>query len=239
MRPTKPVITVNGGPPRVQDAIAGLALAWVILIPACGGHATPARDAAASSGPTCPPIQGGVAPGAAGNGFIEGPQVSALLCNVSVLVFSQSFPDRFFLRLNDSNVPPTVDVELPAGATAGTVQGFISLLAPGGIPAPGIYTSATSPCGILDFGYQVPTPGQAQCAGGGCAPSTLNFGYEAAVAANCAEGTQAVMGSWALTLTSVDADGGTPSAGATAHGQLTAGLVGFGFGEPATFALAF
>jgi hypothetical protein len=49
------------------------------------------------------------------------------------------------------------------------------------------------------------------------------------------------MGSWALTLTSVAAHqfDGAPSPNYTAHGQLTAGLVGVGSGDTATVALAF
>jgi hypothetical protein len=70
---------------------------------------------------------------------------------------------------------------------------------------------------------------------------TLALGFEATAPSNCAGGTQKVTGSWTVTLTSVTAyqgDAGSP-AFYTAHGQVTASLVGAGPSDAATFALAF
>ena len=229
------------GPPLtvgVAIRIVGAALILIGAVPACGSNAVAVPDAG-HGGAKCPSPPAVVAPEFVGNGIIEGAGVNALLCNVTGILYTQYYPDEFFLRLDNTNTDPVVEFQLPAGATAGTVEGLLAFSAPGGVSAPATYTSATSLCGTVNFGYQLPLAAEGACDAGTCAPLTLNFGYEATAAANCVGGTQNVMGSWALTVGGAAVDGGTSSVEYAAHGQLTAGLVGVGTGETATLALAF
>lgn len=135
--------------------------------------------------------------------------------------------------------------------------------------APGTYTSSDATnCGSLSVSYVLPVPPGVDCGDGsvtgpncppGCSSACSGFGctpctpdppegfYEAQGGATCFEVAEPAIGSWSITLTSVEPY--TGDAGASqgrvlyvAHGSVTAQMIG-GDGdagsEPATVTLAF
>ena len=218
---------------RSRSFLLGAVCIALAGISACGNRAASPADAGADGGQCSRPAA--FSPPAyesVGSGIILGVDVSASVCNVGVALYDSagSAPDQFLVRLNYDGLS-LFDFQRPAGATAGVLQGLISVPA----PAPGTYSStdAPNPCGILSFGYQLPVGPDA---------SVLDLGFTAAAPLNCVGSNPPAKGSWTLQLTSVDqyqGDAGSQSTIYLAHGQLTASLVGAGPGDTVTFALAF
>ena len=241
-------------------------LAWA---PACGSDAAPLPDAALDGGQCPHPFSIGMGPDENyGSGIITGVDVSASVCNVGVLLYDSPDtvpPGQLLMRLNYNGSQYSVfDFQRPAGAYGGTLEGFFSA----GKPTSGVYVSAEdpSPCGIVSFDYGLPVFPGTDCSSGtppncptgctptctssisgttcnSCIPLAVSLGFEASARSNCASGVgaQPIMGSWTLRLNSIAAnepDAGSPST-YTAHGQLTASLVGTSPGDTVTFALAF
>ncbi|MGA7742749.1 MAG: hypothetical protein WBP56_10900 [Polyangia bacterium] len=243
---------------------SAIRVVWMVLggLTACTSRAAPS-DAGLDGRQCSQPSSIGLAPYESnGSGIIIGVDVSASVCNVGVLLYTSldTFPpDQFFMRLNNE-VTSLFDFQRPAGATGG-LGGFISV----GAPTPGVYTSTDGsfPCGIVSFGYALPVAAQTDCSGGispncpagctpaacevsdptcnSCVPLAVRLGFEAQAPSDCVGDAQTSMGSWTLRLDSVAAyqgDAGPPST-YTAHGQLTASLVGAGPADAVTLALAF
>jgi hypothetical protein len=238
-------------------------------VPACGSDAAAIPDAGFDGGLCSRQSSKGFSPYENyGSGIITGVDVSASFCNVGVLLYDSPDtvpPGQLLMRLNYyGNEPSEFDFQRPAGAYGGAVGGFISA----GKATPGVYVSADdpSPCGIMSFDYRLPVAPETDCGGGTppncltgcipgcvssisgtncntCLPLAVSLGFEAAALSNCASGvgSQQIMGSWTLRLNSIAAN--QPDAGSpytyTAHGQLTASLVGTSPADTATFALAF
>jgi hypothetical protein len=242
--------------------------AWVVLaaVPACGSDAGPLLDAGVDAGACSHPSSSRLGPDESyGSGIITGVDVSASVCNVGVLLYDS--PDTFppgqlLMALDYESENSVFDFQRPAGAYGGTLEGIFSV----GTPTTGVYVSANdpTPCGGMSFDYALPVLPGTVCGGGTppdcpagctpdcissisgttcntCIPRVVSLGFEASVRSNCVSGIQPIMGSWTLRLTSIAAnqpDAGAPST-YTAHGQLTASLVGTSPSDTVTFALAF
>jgi hypothetical protein len=213
----------------------------LVWIPACGSDAGPLPNAGLDGGLCSRHSSSGLGPGENyGSGIITGVDVSASVCNIGVLLSdSQNTvpPGQLVMQLNYSGDEPSeFDFQRPVGAYGGSVGGFISA----GKATPGVYASADDPtsCGILSFDYGLPV-----APGPDSIPLAVSLGYETTALSNCVSGVgrQAIMGSWTLRLNSIapnQPDAGSPYT-YTAHGQLTASLVGASPSDTATFALAF
>jgi hypothetical protein len=154
----------------------------------------------------------------------------------------------------------------PGPASDGSIRGVVQIAS----AAPGTYTSSDpTNCGNLSLSYELPVPPgvdcgdgsitgptcppgcSSACSGFGCSPCTANppegF-YAAQGAGNCFDVSEPAVGSWTITLTSVEPY--TGDAGESqgrllyvAHGTVTAQLVGGddpdAGSEPATMTLTF
>jgi hypothetical protein len=183
-------------------------------------------DAGCSAGGTSSFPEGAVPAG----GTVTGDGVSAVACNGGTYAQIESAGARadtvpYFFSLTYASGSSTTltdfAFESPAGAMHGEVDVFVGLPA----AAPGTYTSpAGQDCGFGNFTYYLPPPAGVDCSAGtdvscpqgcgrvcpasGCAgipcvAMAPSVSYLIQGSTNCMAGTQTVMGSWTLTLTSV------------------------------------
>jgi hypothetical protein len=197
------------------------------------------------------------------SGSIIGSSLSSQICNagawVEVEIYS-SFPTMTYLAVENG----TLTFDTPNDAQDGMFTALVQIPS----PAPGTYTSPGSPnCGLAWLTYFLPVPQGVDCDGGappncppGCSTVCSGFGcdpcepdqasvtYTAQGAGTCFDAVQAAIGSWSVTLTSVDlypVDAGTTLQDPVlyvAHGTLSAQLVDEepdGGSAPATLCLSF
>ncbi|HEY1695886.1 MAG TPA: hypothetical protein VGG39_27150 [Polyangiaceae bacterium] len=232
--------------------------------PGSDGGGAPAPD----SGVSCPPpdadsgVYGAENPA---SGTVSGPDVACTFCNAGASVFVESyatFPTMTYLDLQDG----TFVFTSPTTASDARVSGIVQIAA----AAPGTYTSSDpTNCGSVSLSYVLPVPPGVDCGDGsilgptcppGCGSACSGFGcspcapnppegfYLAQGGATCFEETEPAVGSWSITLTSVEPYAGDAGLAQgrvnyVAHGSLTAQLVGGdapdGGDSPATLTLAF
>jgi hypothetical protein len=220
------------------------------------------------SGVSCPPagpdsgVYGAQSPA---SGTIDGPDVACTFCNVGASVFVESYatyPTMTYLELSYG----TFQFASPTTASDATLDGVLQIAA----AAPGTYRS-TDPtnCGSFGLSFVLPVPAWVDCGDGsipgpncppGCSSACSGFGcepctpdppegfYEAQGGATCFEVANPAIGSWTITLTSVEpytGDAGLAQGRVNyvAHGSLTAQLVGGDASdagsEPATLTMTF
>ena len=199
------------------------------------------------------------------SGIIGGNDVSCSFCNARANVFVQSYatyPTMTWLELSNGDFTFTN----PASASDGYVSGVVQIAS----AAPGTYTSSDpTNCGNLSLSFVLPVPPgvdcgdgsitgptcpagcSSACSGFGCSPCTANAPegfYGAQGGGDCFDTGEPAVGSWTITLTSVEPY--TGDAGQSqgrllyvAHGTVTAQLVGGddpdAGSEPATLQLTF
>jgi hypothetical protein len=207
-------------------------------------------DGGAGDAGACPAIPSSdlPSPSVPVSGTVSGPDLSGVLCPggafARILPAGASYDTEPFIFELDYTVGSTTQAQpflfsSPSGATDGEIDVLLGLPSAG----PGEYDSPSGgQCGSLAFTYYLPVPPTVDCDGGqppacppGCGTVCSGFGcnpctpqapavsYLAQGATDCIGDTQAAIGSWHLSLTSV-APGGT--SGSTTyylpHGTFTA-----------------
>ena len=200
------------------------------------------------------------------SGTITGPNVSATFCNAGASVFVQSYasyPTMTYLQLSHGNF----QFANPTTASDAFVTGVAQIAA----AAPGTYTSSDpTNCGNVGVSYALPVPVGVDCGDGGlvgpscppgctsacsglgcepCAPNQPEGSYFAAGGGTCFDESVTAVGSWTITLDSVERYTGDAGAAQgrvnyVAHGSLSAQLVGGvddsdAGNEPATLTMTF
>jgi hypothetical protein len=192
------------------------------------------------------------------SGRATGPALGCTVCNAGAYVFVQSYatyPTMTYLDIQDGVLTFTE----PTTASDARVSGIVQIAA----AAPGTYTSSDATnCGSLSVSYVLPVPPGVDCGDGsitgpscppGCGSACSGFGctpcapnapegfYEAQGGATCFEVAEPAIGSWSITLTSVEpytGDAGLSQGRVLYLAQMVGGDGDAG-SEPATVTLGF
>lgn len=208
------------------------------------------REAAEDGGGRCGVVSAGFLPPGAGaaTGTVVGAGLNADVCQNGVWARVQQgigadrFPFSVVLGFTGGdNTSPDFAFQSPPAATEGELNGFVGIDSLDG----GTYVSSGGQtCGSVTFAYYMPAAPAPDCSGGTpttcpagcgrvcpasgcdgvpCVPTAQYFSYSAHGTSGCLGdgGAQVPLGSWQLTLTSVEAVSG----GLTPHGSFGATLI--------------
>jgi hypothetical protein len=249
-----------------RRTLAVLLLTLAALFGACSKSSSDAPPGAVGS-PSCPALgpDSGLAPyETLASGTAVGTGVGASFCNL--LVYAQSTTGNgapYSLGISSSSQGASSHVDAPASGTEGTVSVSIGI----GSATPGVYSSSDgTQCGSINFSYGVPVATAAECAAAdadgpcptgctfnnfcqsfpcSCIPVATTYVFQAsgeldeAAVSYCGQTPSTPLGSWTVTLTSVDTDN-LGDGQVVPHGTLVAKLPGTtGNSETVTLSLTF
>jgi hypothetical protein len=213
-----------------------------------------AKDAASPDASGCMPIPISdlLVSASAASGTIVGGDLNAVLCPGGASAYIESAGARYdtvpyFLLINwtlGSSTSADFDFLSPAGASNGELSLMVGLSS----ASPGDYSSPTGQdCGSMAFTYYLPVPPGVNCDGGSgmscpagcstvcagsycmpCTPQQPSVSYTAQGTTDCMGNSQAPIGSWQFSLTSVtpgDAGTGSGLTYFTPHGSFTAAMM--------------
>jgi hypothetical protein len=251
---------------RPRYLVALLPLFFASAPSACGksspASSTPGGSSGKPSSCPVPPEDAGLPSfEALASGTVEGTGVSASFCNLGIYTEETGQGGPPYVLILNSIVATSSTVGAPASGTAGTVTGAVSI----GSATPGVYLSADdTQCGALSFSYGVPLASQAACSAADadgpcptgcttnffcesppcCVPLATTYVFQASAPVDdaspgCSPANPA-LGSWTVTLTSVEQDDEGGQVSLVPHGTLDATLLGTtGNSETVTLSLTF